>query len=382
MLALLAALPLAAPTAGDLLVVDAANGPGTDYTAIQPAVDAALPGDLLRVLPGTYAAFVLDGKGLSIVGDLDAGAVHVVDGPAVEVRNVPPGQTALLQGLVLDTHEGTRFTDNFGPVILSDSTSIARPESVFFPQFDSGPGLEIRDCAEVWLEEVDVVGAEGYASILDTPASLGLNVISSVAFVYDATITGGDGQDSCIGKIGADALRGASSALTFRNVTLHGGAAGECATNPDANGIPGIGGALVDTTLFAYASQLDEVLLIGDALLSETQTPPVGLEVDALIATGPNYDVELSPPGASFGFLLVAANTQSAPIPIANGATAVGFTPIFLNLGFFSDASSTTFALPSPNVTPGTAVPLVFQSVFAELDGSLHLSNPAWLHLL
>ncbi|MFO1077037.1 MAG: hypothetical protein U1E73_04840 [Planctomycetota bacterium] len=48
-------------------VVDIANGPGANFTQIQPAITAAAPGDRILVRSGSYDTFVL-GKPLSILG--------------------------------------------------------------------------------------------------------------------------------------------------------------------------------------------------------------------------------------------------------------------------------------------------------------------------
>lgn len=42
----------------DTITVDGSGG--GDFTTIQEAIDAASPGDLIRVLPGVYPGFDLD----------------------------------------------------------------------------------------------------------------------------------------------------------------------------------------------------------------------------------------------------------------------------------------------------------------------------------
>ena len=49
-------------------IVDAANGPGTNFTDLPAAVAAAISGDTILVRPGTYTHFNVSGKALTIRG--------------------------------------------------------------------------------------------------------------------------------------------------------------------------------------------------------------------------------------------------------------------------------------------------------------------------
>ena len=77
---LLAASFLAVSPAFAADVHTVAPTPGAaDFTTIQAAVDAALDGDTVLVRSATsYAAFTLDGKGLSIVADSAAAIAQAV----------------------------------------------------------------------------------------------------------------------------------------------------------------------------------------------------------------------------------------------------------------------------------------------------------------
>jgi hypothetical protein len=79
--------------AGSVLVVDAAAGPCFD---IQPAVDAAVHGDVALVRSGDYATFVVASRSVAVVAD--TGALVNVQG-AVLVRNLDAGETCVFAGL-------------------------------------------------------------------------------------------------------------------------------------------------------------------------------------------------------------------------------------------------------------------------------------------
>jgi hypothetical protein len=49
-------------------IVDAANGPGTNFIDLPAAVAAAVSGDTIIVRPGSYTAFNVTGKALTIQG--------------------------------------------------------------------------------------------------------------------------------------------------------------------------------------------------------------------------------------------------------------------------------------------------------------------------
>jgi hypothetical protein len=67
-LGLIAALAPALTAQGRVWVVD--DGPlAADFSALQPAVDAAAEGDILLVMPGNYASFKITGKSLTVTAE-------------------------------------------------------------------------------------------------------------------------------------------------------------------------------------------------------------------------------------------------------------------------------------------------------------------------
>lgn len=90
-LALVLALIVPSVHAQTILVVDD-DGPAS-FPDLQPAYDAASPGDVIRVKAGNYSQLAMTGKGLTIVAD-EPGCV--VDGPLVVTQTLEP---LLVRGL-------------------------------------------------------------------------------------------------------------------------------------------------------------------------------------------------------------------------------------------------------------------------------------------
>ena len=80
-------------------IVDAANGPGTNFTQLPPAVAAAQSGDTILVRPGNYRPFDVTGKALTILG---AGASSTV-------LNLPTGNPFYQETRIADVPAGATF---------------------------------------------------------------------------------------------------------------------------------------------------------------------------------------------------------------------------------------------------------------------------------
>src|SRR5436190_14794847 len=88
-------------------IVDASNGPGTNFLTISAAVAAASPGDVILVRPGAYGEIVIVSKGLTIVGwnatqypmliPSDPFASAIWGG--LGVSGLPAGQKCVISGL-------------------------------------------------------------------------------------------------------------------------------------------------------------------------------------------------------------------------------------------------------------------------------------------
>ena len=89
-------LALAVPA--QTFIVDAASGPGTNFTELPPAIAAVPDGAILLVRPGTYGPIALDGKGLSILATAP-GVQLAPGGTSILVQNLSASQAFTLRGV-------------------------------------------------------------------------------------------------------------------------------------------------------------------------------------------------------------------------------------------------------------------------------------------
>jgi hypothetical protein len=235
---------------GNVHVVDVSGGPGSDFTSIAAAVDAAAGGDVVLVRAGDYAPDPFDdvadgidlhGKGLTVVAE-PGSAVRI---GRMEVSGLPAGQFALLQGLRATPAEFTRLESNQGqlwiegcsyePVFASILSGGVRATSCFTlvwtrshcgvpPILVPNVGLSASGSDLFVFDSVVQVGADrSMALLLDTQSFLVLS---------GTDVSGDDGADGssifdCAGHDGGHALvvRGSSQAIVLDSV-LQGGAGG------------------------------------------------------------------------------------------------------------------------------------------------------------
>ncbi|MGE3173518.1 MAG: hypothetical protein AB7O97_12920 [Planctomycetota bacterium] len=148
--------------------VDRLGRPGTDFLDLQPAVDAAASGDVIRIRAAgaptfgalSYNAPIIDGKSLTVLGE---GSASTWMRGNFQVRNLQPGQLVRLADFVVwEFHfspiaAGMRLENNRGTVIL---------ERLQLELKFTNPGAGIYDCSLVVLSDVHVVAQpSGLAAI-------------------------------------------------------------------------------------------------------------------------------------------------------------------------------------------------------------------------
>ncbi len=197
-----------AANAQSVLVVDLQGGPGSQFTQIQPAIDAAAPNDTIVVRPAVgpapYRGFRVD-KPLRIIGEPGArvgssATVVPLARAAMEVRGIPAGSAVTLCGLEEDYEDpftcGLWIDDNRGavfveelllecPSIIEDSDAVSFTRTQFDSVSVSSSGVTFTDCS--------AAGAQT-ATTLTTPA---MRVRQSAVTIAGGRWTGADAIPSC-----------------------------------------------------------------------------------------------------------------------------------------------------------------------------------------
>ncbi len=195
------AFPAAATAQGAVHVVDAAGGPGSDFTSISQAASAAANGDVLLVRAGDYGQEVgLNGKGLTVVAE--AGAT--VELNAINVDNLPAARFALFQALEV------RFNASPMDLVLNDGP-IWFEACLLDPIFGQGTGGALVAASDTVVLSRSQVEGIPFAVFIEDPT--GLRVTGSRLHVFDSEIsailpgTGLFGQDTFV-ELSGSTVRG------------------------------------------------------------------------------------------------------------------------------------------------------------------------------
>ncbi|MCA8953853.1 MAG: hypothetical protein KDE27_30355, partial [Planctomycetes bacterium] len=211
----LATALLASAAVAQTFVVDAGNGPGTNFTSIAAAVATVPEGATLLVRSGSYAGFAVT-RGVTILGDSGV----AITGP-VQVT-----ATTALQPVTLRNLQWSAFVNNQPPLeldscqgaVLLESLQLPPSPCVPSPLFGCGPiaglsanqcdQLTIRDCAlhSIFLNACDSVlesttclgqpaGVVNPSNGQVSPASAGLLLTAGRLQIVGSTthLVGGDG---------------------------------------------------------------------------------------------------------------------------------------------------------------------------------------------
>ncbi|MEO6597709.1 MAG: hypothetical protein ABIP94_23435 [Planctomycetota bacterium] len=181
-------------------IVDATSGPGTHFTDLPPAVAAAQSGDTILVRPGTYTAFDVSGKALTIRGT-DAMTTVVAlqspvlgPSPSISIANTPAGTTFYLSFLTV------RSNTVMGDPILP-TMSVSNAKVVLVGCTVSGNnGTNNRSTAlivgnaEVHANRCTFLGAPGYGFFLGVFGGGNGVTLSGASLAADACVfQGGSG---------------------------------------------------------------------------------------------------------------------------------------------------------------------------------------------
>lgn len=209
---LFGALPLFAQRS--VIVVDAQNGPGADFTSLQLAVDSAGPGDLIMIRRGSYSVTItkksanlqaevagqvkldplvverLTAKQTVVIRGCDAGpstsllmncqgVVHLEDGHYNQLKCTADSDVVLrhvkIQNGPFSCAGGLFLTDS--SVYIYDSTIHGRDAQTWlYPTCVAGSGISM-DNSSVYLEQTVVIGG---AEANPEPAAPGIQALGTL----------------------------------------------------------------------------------------------------------------------------------------------------------------------------------------------------------
>jgi hypothetical protein len=396
-------------------------GPTGTFPDIQPAIDAAQPGDVLLVEPGSYSPFVLS-KALRIYAAPGA-TIDLHPGLQAEVTGIPAGAEAVIAGLTLGTCPDSfcvgafpgacfsmRVRDNEGTVLIQslESLGISIENSALAIVADcallgrkdggcltalAGPGIALEAIdSEVWIvgSTLDGNGASSPQD-LDHHPGLGLRAQDASVYVAESTVLGGSGGTTigtCAGGgptfVGLTGLPGieAAGASLIKVVSgpsgaIAGGDGGSSTSFCGGLGAPGI--RLLDTS---YLILVDSIPVTGGTDFAGGQVhPPVetqgAAEFDLTSLIYPVLDgpARTTPGGAA---LLVASGNPGAGLalflsfqlggrtllPGVDGAAALDPAGVLFLGGATLDAAGlATFPLAVPPIPALVGFLGVFQGV-------------------
>jgi hypothetical protein len=425
---LLASALLATTAAADRVwVVDDDGGQGTDFVDVQPALNAAVDGDLVLVRPGLYSGFELVGKSVSIAADID-GASIVLGSSAV--RDLPAGRSASLRGLRIVGTGGSalELTDCAGIVWLEACVVRGDQGDGFLgsPTFhpDGHAGTSVEDCASAIFMRCTFEGGGGadFAPVFSTrgDGGDGVDAVGARVTSYECVFIGGDGgsvastlvaDDGGTGGLGLALDAGYAMASDCRFEGGVGGIGGLVPGTPATCGAGGDGGdALgqhapatgpVDVRLLACTfspgapgpgfdpptcpagSPGDSTaLLFGsiDGLVGQ----PVSHRAASPVRAGQPITFTIGGEPGAFVVLGVAAGPADLFVPDFNGSLVLDANAFVLFPGFVGLDGALTSTWPgSVAVAPGTALTAYTQpALFVVSTLSLTVGSGSWLTVL
>jgi hypothetical protein len=392
-LAGLLALALVAPVAAQQVwVVDDNGGLEVQFTDIQPAIDAATSGDTILVRGGTYAAFVMDGKGLNLVQD-GPGATRSLGGV---IRNVD-SDAVVIQGIDLDVGPGgLAIEDVSAPVWIENCVVSGAPAAV---SVAGGAAVLVVDCdlqGFAGAAGLDIVnGAVGRVSVYrtiiaagatpsdfsgsGTPGAPGIALNGGRLVISGSFVSGGkagNGTLFCAGPAGPPPPSGGAglrvqsgNAFTLDTAFLGGAGASQVPDGPCPPGPPGPSGLGVDVGSAGSVTNG-----VGQA---------VTLQVDSPVRVG--EDTSLSLMAVATGaptFLLISPGQEHTVAPNLNGTLFVAPAGLAVfPLGAFPQ-NDLQLVFKAPRLPVGSAFqPVQMQAALMQPGGTV-LSSPALVLVL
>lgn len=185
---------LALPAAADLTVGPPTSG--ADFSDLQAAIDAAVPGETLFVFPGEYRGGLQIAKPIDIIGaGPEATLIESVSvEPLFEVQGLASDESVVLAGLgVLGGFQsdalGMQVRDCLGPVTLADVGWAAPAQLVTLDRL-----LSVENCSRVILDRC-VFDAGSLRPLAGAARIAALDASGSALYINNTVLRGGIGLE-------------------------------------------------------------------------------------------------------------------------------------------------------------------------------------------
>lgn len=327
-LTLTLSLPLAAQ--GSTWIVDAANGPGTNFTTVQAALASVQvnDGDQLLVRAGSYGPCTT-AKGVTILGEPGAKITGTPAQAALTVSGLAAGRTFVLDRIVVEhalAREGIVLQGNPGRVHLDDVTISALALNNF-------RSLSLSACALVTANRCAITGstggiqcvdstlllsqvqAQGFDNMGTTPA---LSCTNSTVWLSEFTGIGGKGVQNR--SPAAPAVAGTQTHFVIARSSLTAGQVGIAFGGPSAIYVES-GSLRIDPSVTLVPFPGAAPISAPGSLVTMTPTPFLSLTS--------------APPGGTLGFAVQSAANDSLFLALAlpGPELALPFGTTWLDLG-------------------------------------------------
>ncbi|MHC5063357.1 MAG: hypothetical protein ACYTG5_05225 [Planctomycetota bacterium] len=389
-----------------VFIVDPGNAPGTDFTRLDEAINAAGDGDVLILRESSYPATSISGKSISLIAEENADVLL----DSIAISDLSADQEVTIRGIrAMPIMQRTTLeaTSNAGPILIEDSqilgatgvgflfpvtssTSLTDCSSVTFvrcsliadgnqtPPFGQTPveGVHalIATDSKISLFDCllrggpnDTIGGQGGYGLLLTGGSvfasgcefIGMDGGPAGTSIF-GKLPGGDGGDGIELRIsGASEARGLVTSSSFA-----GGSGGAsivgCPAGPDGTGIDSTGGSLVTRA--------------GNLRSFEMTSPVRGGEQAILNFAGPQGDLL---------FLVVSQSHQSRFEGLLQATLVPGPNLLVLPIGLMPAAGVLQLELLMPPLPAAVdSLALVAQTAAISTSQELVLGTPSTLVLL
>lgn len=348
-----------------VFVVDAANGPGTNYTSIAAAVAAVPDGAVLLVRAGLYGEFTIGDQSLAVLGGPGVVVSDVLGAP-IRIDGLSSGKAVTLYGLDWSSYSGPsrlQCTNCAGRIMVESCRANLAVSS-------AGGRIELTDCARVGLRASSLEGGGIMYSCVEAVRS-NLLVEDSWLRGYRAAIELSLSQVQVV-NCQLECWGGFFAAYP---VWMHGG-------ELRVSGATSI--VLTSTaSVFAIGGGNGRAVIDPTTSLQNVASPPFSPQIAVQMRSIPRLIAGTQPLGGSASATLsipagaagaLAAGFPGVPFPVAGLAD-----PVWLDTGAalraIGAAPALTSAYAVPNATFVLGVQITWQGAVLNA-GSVALSNP------